>query len=88
MILINQAVIDNSLDENDGFLDAYEEAANALFRANDSRSVRCLSIWALKRRHIHKHPFEQRVMSKYNLQRKWARKAGSNYGEGSEEHSG
>ena len=41
---------------------AYENAANTLFRANDSRSVRCYAIWALKRRHIHKHTFEKQIM--------------------------
>jgi len=63
MVLINRETIQKNLHNNVEFLGLYESASNNLFRANDSRSVRCLGIWALKRRSIHVLPFENKILN-------------------------
>lgn len=65
---INRRVIQKSLNTDAGFLTAYETGANELFRANDSRSVRCYALWALKRRHLHKLPFEKKILGQKILE--------------------
>jgi hypothetical protein len=56
----------------------YEAAANSLFRANDSKSVRCLALWALKRRHVHPHSFEKQVLNGNN---RWVNQLKSKIGD-------
>eukprot|EP00178_Gracilaria_changii_P011137 TRINITY_DN3195_c0_g1_i4.p1 TRINITY_DN3195_c0_g1~~TRINITY_DN3195_c0_g1_i4.p1 ORF type:complete len:217 (+),score=35.10 TRINITY_DN3195_c0_g1_i4:1879-2529(+) len=63
MVRINREVIQKDLQDNAEFLARYEAASNNLFRANDSKSVRCLAIWALKRRSIHPQAFENRILN-------------------------
>jgi hypothetical protein len=72
MVQINKRVVQKGLNTNATFVVSYEQGANTLFRANDSRSVRCYAIWALKRRHIHAHNFEKNIINsgvqtKYNV---------------------
>lgn len=62
MVQVNKRAIQSNLSTNPVFLPAYHNLADSLFRANDSRSVRCLAIWALKRRHIHPHKFEEKIL--------------------------
>lgn len=71
MVKINQEVIEKELNKNANFLTFYENAANALFRANDSKSVRCLAIWALKRRQIEPKNFETNIMNEEEFKNKW-----------------
>jgi hypothetical protein len=63
MVIINRETIQKNLQQNSAFLGLYESASNNLFRANDSRSVRCLGIWALKRRTLHVLPFENKILN-------------------------
>jgi hypothetical protein len=70
-VKINRNVVDKELNKSADFMVHYEAAANALFRVNDAKSVRCLALWALKRRHIHPHAFERQVLNGNN---QWTRK--------------
>lgn len=71
MVKINMRIVEKDLGKNEAVLEHYHKAANRLFRANDSRSVRCYALWALKRRHLHIHPFEQNIVSKAVNVNKW-----------------
>lgn len=66
MILINKRAVAKGLQNNEEFMAKYNEAANALFRAGEARSIRCLALWALKRRDVEPTRFENQVINKQN----------------------
>lgn len=59
MVHLNREILEKELHNNEEFSQVYERAANLLFRANDSRSVRCLALWALKRRIVKQTVFAE-----------------------------
>lgn len=59
MVHLNREILEKELHNNEDFARLYEKAANLLFRANDSRSVRCLALWALKRRIVKQTVFAE-----------------------------
>lgn len=71
MVRINEEILEKDLVENQEVLKYYHKAANRLFRANDLKSVRCYALWALKRRHIHMHSFEEYIINAEFNAEKW-----------------
>ena len=62
MIQYNREIVNRDLTENEEIMQRYEEASQALFRANESKSVTCHALWALNRRQIRPLGFESRVL--------------------------
>jgi hypothetical protein len=60
MVGYNREIIQRDLDENEAVMSRYEAASNALWRANESKSVNCHAIWGYHRRNIVTQPFEKK----------------------------
>ena len=63
---INKEAIKKEITEESNFKAAYDEVAKNLYRGGENRSVRCLAIWASKRRITWILPFESNILNNYN----------------------
>ena len=67
MVGYNREIIQKDLDENQSVMARYEAASNALWRANESKSVNCHVIWGLHRRNIKSDEFSRQTLSSTSL---------------------